>query len=83
MFSNQMLQSAPSQWSARAAATAPWGTFALPDDNYFRLEFRRNSSGTVDAMLFREASGIYLVERELVSDQGVTQIGCQRNLVAG
>ena len=43
------------------------GTFTLPDDNYFRLEFRRDSSGTVDAMLFHEAVGI--VERELAPDQ--------------
>jgi hypothetical protein len=39
------------------------GTFTLPDDHYFRLEFRRDASGSVDAMLFHEASGIYLVER--------------------
>jgi len=39
------------------------GTFTLPDDHYFRLEFRRDASGTVDAMLFHEATGIYLVER--------------------
>jgi hypothetical protein len=47
------------------------GTFTLPDDNYFRLEFRRDSSGTVDAMLFHEATGIYLVEGELAPDQDV------------
>jgi CubicO group peptidase (beta-lactamase class C family) len=39
------------------------GTFILPDDHYFRLEFRRDASGAVDAMLFHEATGIYLVER--------------------
>jgi hypothetical protein len=39
------------------------GTFTLPDDHYFRLEFRRDASGAVDAMLFHEATGIYLVER--------------------
>jgi CubicO group peptidase (beta-lactamase class C family) len=47
------------------------GTFTLPDDNYFRLEFRRDGSGTVDAMLFHEATGIYLVERVLTPDQDV------------
>jgi hypothetical protein len=47
------------------------GTFTLSDDNYFRLEFRRDSSGTVDAMLFHEATGIYLVERVLTPDQDV------------
>jgi hypothetical protein len=47
------------------------GTFTLPDDNYFRLELRRDSSGTVDAMLFHEATGIYLVEGELAPDQDV------------
>jgi CubicO group peptidase (beta-lactamase class C family) len=45
------------------------GTFTPPDDNDFRLEFRRDSSGTVDAMLFHEATGIYLVERVLAPDQ--------------
>jgi CubicO group peptidase (beta-lactamase class C family) len=44
-------------------------TFTLPDDNDFRLEFRRDSSGTVDAMLFHEATGIYLVERLVAPDQ--------------
>jgi len=39
------------------------GTFTLPDDNDVRLEFRRDDSGAVDAMLFHETTGIYLVER--------------------
>jgi hypothetical protein len=39
------------------------GTFTMPDDHYFRLEFRRDASGTVDAMLFHYPTGIYLVER--------------------
>ena len=39
------------------------GTFILPDHPYFRLQFRRDASGAVDAMLFHEATGIYLVER--------------------
>jgi hypothetical protein len=39
------------------------GTFTLPDDDYFRLEFRRDASGAVDAMLFHEATGIYVVDR--------------------
>jgi CubicO group peptidase (beta-lactamase class C family) len=39
------------------------GTFGLAGDHYFKLEFRRDASGSVDAMLFHEASGIYLVER--------------------
>lgn len=47
------------------------GTFTLPDDNCFRLEFRPDSSGMVDAMLFHEATGIYLVEGELALDQDV------------
>jgi Domain of unknown function (DUF3471)/Beta-lactamase len=46
------------------------GTFTLPDDDDFRLEFRRDSSGTVDAMLFHEATGIYLVERVPAPEQG-------------
>lgn len=45
------------------------GTFTLPDDNDVRLEFRRDSSGTVDAMLFHEAAGITLVERVVAPDQ--------------
>jgi CubicO group peptidase (beta-lactamase class C family) len=45
------------------------GTFTLPDDDDFRLQFRRDDSGTVDAMLFHEATGIYLVERVPVPDQ--------------
>jgi hypothetical protein len=43
------------------------GTFALAGDHYFKLEFRRDASGAVDAMLFHEATGIYLVERVPVS----------------
>jgi hypothetical protein len=39
------------------------GTFTLPHDDYFRLEFRRDTSGAVDAMLFHEATGIYVVDR--------------------
>jgi hypothetical protein len=39
------------------------GTFTLPDDPYFRLQFRRDVSGAVAAMLFHEATGIYLVDR--------------------
>jgi Domain of unknown function (DUF3471) len=39
------------------------GTFALATDPYFKLEFRRDASGAVDAMVFHEATGIYLVER--------------------
>lgn len=39
------------------------GTFTLPDDHYFKLEFRRDASDAVDAMLFHEADGIYLVDR--------------------
>ena len=39
------------------------GTFTLPHDHYFKLEFRRDTSGAVDAMLFDEATGIYVVER--------------------
>jgi hypothetical protein len=39
------------------------GTFTLPDNDYFRLAFRRDTSGAVDAMLFHEATGIYVVDR--------------------
>jgi CubicO group peptidase (beta-lactamase class C family) len=39
------------------------GTFALAGDPYFKLEFRRDASGAVDAMVFHEATDIYLVER--------------------
>jgi hypothetical protein len=39
------------------------GIFTLPDDHYFKLEFRRDASDAVDAMLFHEADGIYLVDR--------------------
>jgi CubicO group peptidase (beta-lactamase class C family) len=39
------------------------GTFALAGDHYFKLEFRRDALGGVDAMVFHEATGIYLVER--------------------
>jgi CubicO group peptidase (beta-lactamase class C family) len=45
------------------------GTFTPPDDDDFRLEFRRDSAGTVDAMLLHEATGIYLVERVPAPDQ--------------
>ena len=38
-------------------------TFALAGDHYFKLDFRRNASGAVDAMVFHEATDIYLVER--------------------
>jgi CubicO group peptidase (beta-lactamase class C family) len=39
------------------------GSFALADDPNFRLEFRRDGSGAVDAMIFHEATGVYLIER--------------------
>jgi len=48
------------------------GTFTLPDDDYFRLEFRRNSSGAVDAMPFHEASDIYPIGRAVAPDQTST-----------
>ena len=38
------------------------GTFTLPHDHYFQLEFRRDTSGAAAAMLFHEATGICVVE---------------------
>lgn len=35
------------------------GTFTLPDDNYFRLEFRGGASSAVEAMLFHAANVVY------------------------
>jgi CubicO group peptidase (beta-lactamase class C family) len=45
------------------------GSFALAGDPNFRLEFRRCSSGAVDAMIFHEATGVYLIERVAAHDQ--------------
>jgi CubicO group peptidase (beta-lactamase class C family) len=42
---------------------SPGGTFTLPDDHYFKLEFRRDASDAIDGMLFHEADGIYFVDR--------------------
>src|SRR5207244_11328440 len=38
--------------------------FGFADSEFFRIEFRRNAAGAVDALLSHEPTGTYLVERD-------------------
>ena len=38
--------------------------FGFPDSDFFRIEFRRNAAGAVDALLSHEPTGTYVLERD-------------------
>jgi hypothetical protein len=38
--------------------------FGFADSDFFRIKFRRNAAGAVDALLSHEPTGTYLVERD-------------------
>jgi len=38
--------------------------FGFADSEFFRIEFRRNAAGAVDALLSHEPTGTYVLERD-------------------
>ena len=53
--------------------------FGFADSEFFRIEFRRNAAGEVDALLSHEPTGTYLAERDAPARCAPPRFGAKRH----
>jgi hypothetical protein len=53
--------------------------FGFADSEFFRIEFRRNAAGEVDALLSHEPTGTYLAERDAPARCAPARFGAKRH----